>query len=111
MFRHNIEKNGKKYKIDIWDTAGQDQYKNLHPSYYFDADGCIMVFDVTRKSSYNNLKSWYKMLKKYSGRIPVILVANKIDLRPEMTKKKFKFAEHYQIPLFFTSAADGTNVV
>ena len=35
------------------------------------------------------------MLKKYSGRIPVILVANKIDLRPEMTKKKFKFAEHY----------------
>ncbi len=52
MFRHNTKINNKQCKIDIWDTAGQDQYKKLHPSYYFDADGCIMVFDVTRKKTY-----------------------------------------------------------
>ena len=51
------------------------------------------------------------MLKKYSGNIPVILVANKFDLRPEVTNKKFKFSEKFNIPLFFTSAANGVNVV
>lgn len=111
MFRHIAEIEGRKYKIDIWDTAGQDQYKKLHPSYYFDADGCIMVFDVTRKSTYQNLKHWYTMLKKYSGNIPVILIANKVDLRPEITNKKFKFAEKFEIPIYFTSAANGVNVV
>ena len=51
------------------------------------------------------------MLKKYSGNIPVILVANKFDLRPEVTNKKFKFSEKLNIPLYFTSAANGVNVV
>ncbi len=111
MFRHVTEVDGKKYKIDIWDTAGQNQYKKLHPSYYFDADGAIMVFDVTRKSSYENLRYWYGNLKKYCGNVPVILVANKFDLKPSVTKKKFKFALKYNIPLFYTSAANGTNVV
>lgn len=70
-----------------------------------------MVFDVTRKSTYQNLKHWYTMLKKYSGNIPVILIANKVDLRPEITNKKFKFAEKFEIPIYFTSAANGVNVV
>lgn len=51
------------------------------------------------------------MLKKYSGNIPVILVANKFDLKPEITNKKFKFSEKLKIPLYFTSAANGVNVV
>ena len=111
MYRHKTVINNKTYKIDIWDTAGQDQYKKLHSSYYFDADGCIMVFDVTRKSSYENLRHWYGKLREFCGKIPVILVANKIDLKPKIVTKKFKFASKYGIPLFFTSAADGTNAV
>ena len=51
------------------------------------------------------------MLKKYCPKIPVILVANKFDLRPSVTKKKFKFATKYNIPLYYTSAANGVNVV
>lgn len=51
------------------------------------------------------------MLKKFSGNIPVILVANKFDLKPEITNKKFKFSEKFNIPLYFTSAANGVNVV
>ena len=51
------------------------------------------------------------MLKKYCPRIPVILVANKFDLKPGVTKKKFKFAEKFSIPLYYTSAANGVNVV
>ena len=70
-----------------------------------------MVFDVTRKTTYENLRHWYKMLKKYCPMVPVILVANKFDLKPSVTKKKFKFALKYKIPLYYTSAANGVNVV
>lgn len=70
-----------------------------------------MVFDVTRKKSYENLRNWYSMLKKYCPQVPVILVANKFDLKPGITKKKFKFAEKYKIPLIYTSAANGVNAV
>ena len=111
MYRHVKTMDGKTYKIDIWDTAGQEQYNNLHPSYYFAADACVMVFDVTRKSTYVNLKKWYGELRKQAPGIPVILVANKIDLKPSVTSKKFAFATKTGIPLYYASAADGTNVV
>ncbi len=51
------------------------------------------------------------MLDKYSPNIPAILVANKLDLKPAIANKKFKFAEKYNIPIYFTSAANGVNVV
>ncbi len=51
------------------------------------------------------------MLLKYSGNIPVILVANKLDLKPTIANKKFKFADQNNLPLYFTSAANGVNVV
>ena len=44
---------------DIWDTAGQESFNELHPTYYFGAHVCIMVFDVTRKVTYTNLRNWY----------------------------------------------------
>ena len=111
MYRHTCEIDNKEYKIDLWDTAGQEQYSKLHPSYYFAADCCIMVFDVTRKSTYDNVKKWYKAMREQCGDIPTILVANKIDLKPEVTKKKFQFAVKNSLPFYFASAADGTNVV
>lgn len=111
MYRYNKQIGDTLYKIDIWDTAGQDQYRNLHPSYFFDADGCIMVFDLTRKTTYQNLSDWYQQLRKHAGDIPVILVANKLDLSLESASKKFKFAEQNNIPMYFTSSATGVNVV
>ena len=51
------------------------------------------------------------MLQRYSGHIPTLLVANKVDLRLESTTKKFKFSESNNIPLYFTSSATGINVV
>ena len=46
---------GKNWEIDFWDTAGQEKFDKLHASYYFGADCCILVFDVTRKITYRNL--------------------------------------------------------
>ncbi len=75
MYRHNTMVNGKEYKIgkspyslnksslDIWDTAGQESFNELHPSYYFGAHGAILVFDASRKITYTNLKGWYKEMR------------------------------------------------
>ena len=111
MYRHVATVDSKSYKVDIWDTAGQEQYNNLHPSYYFLANCCILVFDVTRKQTYENLKLWYAEIKQHCQNVPTILVANKIDVKPEVTKKKFQFATKHGLPFYFASAADGTNVV
>jgi Rab-like protein 2 len=97
--------------IDFWDTAGQDVFSKMHPSYYYRAHACILVFDVTRKITYQHLSNWYEGMRKYCPSIPVILVANKVDMDYNVTKKEFKFASTYDLPLFFVSAADGCNVV
>lgn len=112
LFRHNYtEESGKEYKIDFWDTAGQEQFNKLHASYYFQANACILAFDITRKVTYKNLEMWYKEMRHYCPDIPVICIANKVDVDPAMAKKKFNFATINNLPFFCVSAADGTNVV
>ena len=71
----------------------------------------LQAFDVTRKATYQNLSKWYKELRANCETVPVILVANKIDVNYEVTKKKFKFPEKHDLPFYFVSAADGSNVV
>ena len=65
--------------IEFWDTAGQERFASMHPSYYHQAQACILVFDATRKITYKNLPKWYQELRKYRPNIPCFLVANKID--------------------------------
>jgi Rab-like protein 2 len=112
LFRHNhCDEQGKEYAIDFWDTAGQEQFNKLHSSYYFQANACVLCFDVTRKITYKNLETWYKELRQNCPDIPVICVANKVDADMNMAKKKFNFPAQNNLPLFCVSAADGTNVV
>lgn len=113
VFRHQAEVDGreKSVEVDFWDTAGQERFASMHPSYYHRADACVLVFDVTRKVTYTNMTSWYKELQQYRKGIPVLVVANKIDVDYNVTKKNFAFAEKRKLPFYFASAADGTNVV
>ncbi|XP_053518034.1 rab-like protein 2B isoform X2 [Artibeus jamaicensis] len=96
---------------DFWDTAGQERFQSMHASYYHKAHACIMVFDVQRKVTYRNLGTWYAELRDFRPEIPCVLVANKIDADIKMTQKSFSFARKFSLPLYFVSAADGTNVV
>ena len=112
LFRKNTDLgDGKIVKVDFWDTAGQERFNSMHPSYYHQAHVCVLVFDVTRKQTYTQLKEWYRELREYCETIPCILVANKIDVDYQVTKKNFKFGTQNNLPFFFVSAADGTNVV
>lgn len=101
---------GAEVKVDFWDTAGHERFEEVHPSYYYQAHACILAFDVTRKQTYLNLAKWYAELRQYCETIPVIVVATKIDVDILVTRKTFKFPSENNLPFFFVSAADGTNV-
>ncbi|XP_039189332.1 rab-like protein 2B [Crotalus tigris] len=111
LYKHTATVDGKMVLVDFWDTAGQERFQSMHPSYYHKAHACIMVFDVQRKLTYKNLANWYKELREFRPQIPCIVVANKIDADLKATQKSFNFAKKLNLPLYFVSAADGTNVV
>lgn len=111
LFEHKTVIDGKEVEIEFWDTAGQERFNSLHPSYYFRSHCCILVFDVTRKQTYQNLTNWYKELQEHRKGIPVLLVANKIDVDFKVTEKSFGFATKRNIPLYYSSSSDGTNIV
>ncbi|XP_032348544.1 rab-like protein 2B isoform X3 [Camelus ferus] len=121
LYKHTATVDGKTILVDFWDTAGQERFQSMHASYYHKAHACIMVFDVQRKITYKNLSTWYTELREFRPEIPCIVVANKIDDRPmcyllsaadiKVTQKSFNFAKKFSLPLYFVSAADGTNVV
>ena len=98
----------------IWDVAGQPQFYMLHRPYFNGADGMMLIYDVTRSSSFSNVNNWYSTAVKYglSG-IPRILIGNKIDLKDEK-KIILPMAEHLSqklnAPFFESSALTGENV-
>ncbi|ODN04154.1 Rab-like protein 2A [Orchesella cincta] len=111
LYRYNTIVDDEAVVVDFWDTAGQERFHSLHPSYYHQAHACIMVFDATRKVTYKNLSRWYDELRQYRPMIPCFCAANKIDANMDITKRQFAFATKNEIPFYFVSASDGTNVV
>jgi len=83
-FKVNMVKTrGKTVKMTLWDTAGQERFRTLTSSYYRGAQGIILVYDVTRKDTFDALDHWLKEIEVYSpggGReIVKLLIGNKID--------------------------------
>ncbi|XP_033741685.1 rab-like protein 2A [Pecten maximus] len=111
LFKYETEVNDQKVCVDFWDTAGQERFNNMHPSYYHQAHACILVFDTTRKVTYKNLPNWLKELREYRPDIPCLVAGNKIDVDISVTKKSFNFSKKHEMPFYFVSASDGTNVV
>ncbi|KAM4676757.1 rab-like protein 2B [Discoglossus pictus] len=111
LYKYTASVDGKTVLVDFWDTAGQERFQSMHASYYHKAHACIMVFDVQRKITYKNLSGWYQELREYRPEIPCVVVANKIDADLRVTQKGFNFAKKNNLPFYFVSAADGTNVV
>ncbi|PNF22971.1 Rab-like protein 2A [Cryptotermes secundus] len=111
LFRYHTKVEDESVIVDFWDTAGQEMFQSMHPSYYHQAHACIMVFDSTRKVTYKNLATWYQELRQHRPHIPVFCAANKIDTNMDVTQKSFAFPQKHNIPLYYVSASDGTNVV
>ncbi|CAF3055921.1 unnamed protein product [Rotaria socialis] len=75
---------GRRVELSIWDTAGQERYRALGPLYFREANGAILVFDITDQDSFNQVKDWVKQLKRVLGDDVVLcIVANKADLEKD----------------------------
>ncbi|XP_021954406.1 rab-like protein 2A [Folsomia candida] len=111
LYRYRSKVEGEVINVDFWDTAGQERFQSLHPSYYHQADACVIVFDATRKVTYKNLSQWFDELRQYRPEIPCFCAANKIDSNMDITNRTFAFPESKGIPLYYVSAATGSNVV
>jgi small GTP-binding protein len=110
-----FENLGKNLLLDIWDTAGQEKYKALTKFFYKDAAVCILVYDITRKETFDNLKNfWYSQLKENSGSNVVLGVAgNKCDLYESEEVKESEarqFAEEIGAIFELTSAQNNTGI-
>jgi len=111
LYEHRENLSGREILVSIWDTAGQERFESIHPSFFYRANAAILVFDATRKETYQHLEEWHSQLIAQRGQIPVIVVVNKIDLAPQMGKQQFKWPAEHNYPVHFTSAAKGQNVV
>ena len=71
-------------KVQIWDTAGQERYKSITNAYYKGSKGAFIIYDITKRESFENVEKWLSELKKGSeDNITVILIGNKSDLNEE----------------------------
>ena len=80
-----IDVNGTPLSLDIWDTAGQETYKSLTKYFYKGAKMALLVYDITRKESFDNIKSfWYDQIKEFGDEGVILgIVGNKCDMYDE----------------------------
>ncbi|XP_014282624.1 ras-related protein Rab-18-B [Halyomorpha halys] len=99
---------GNTVRLAIWDTAGQERFRTLTPSYYRDAQGAILVYDVTSQATFTKLETWLSELDTYSTKSNIVkmVVGNKIDKsgREISREEGMKFARRHAT-LFIESSA------
>ena len=76
---------GKNIKLKFWDTAGEEKYKGLIPSYV--RGSSILIYDVSKKSSFNNIPKWINFIRSFEDNI-LVLCGNKIDLSGRKVEKE-----------------------
>lgn len=112
IYNHKI--NNDNIKVQLWDTAGQEIYKSIIRSYYRSSNCCLLVFDITNKNSFENIKEWKTSVETYSNIKPLfILIGNKSDLEDKRVIKKedaLQFAIDNNMEYIETSAKFGLNI-
>merc|ERR1712004_361446 len=110
----SIQVDGKTIKAQIWDTAGQERYRAITSAYYRGAVGALLVYDIAKHLTYENVERWLKELGDHAdANIVIMLVGNKSDLRhlrAVPTEEARAYAERNGLSFIETSALDSTNV-
>ena len=110
-----IEKDGKNIRLDLWDTAGQEKYRAIGRHFYKESYIVCLVYDITNKESFENVKSiWYPELMDHGEKLKIIgLIGNKNDryLDESVDENSVKeFADEIQALYKKTSALDNTGI-
>jgi len=105
---------GRTVKAQIWDTAGQERYRAITSAYYRGALGALLVYDVTKPTTFENVSRWLKELRDHAdANIVIMLIGNKTDLkhlRAVATEDAQGYAEKEGLSFIETSALEATNV-
>lgn len=105
---------GKRVKLAIWDTAGQEKFHALGPIYYRDSNGAILVYDITDENSFQKVKNWVKELRRMLGDdICLCIAGNKIDLdkdRHVSVSEAESYAESVGAKHFHTTAKQNKGI-
>ena len=101
-------------KLEIWDTAGQERYKSITSAYYKGSRGVLLVYDITRYTTFENLEKWMNEInEKVKGSLKMMIIGNKSDLNDERKvdiENALEKAKLLNIPFMETSALDSTNI-
>jgi len=110
----NIEISSKIFRIQIWDTAGQENFRSITRAYYKNSVCALVVYDISSRDSFNNVMSWIEDCKNQSPKtIFIVLVGNKSDLddkRQVSYEEGKELAEKNELLFFESSAKEGINV-
>ena len=111
-----ISLNGKKYRLQLYDTAGQKKFESVTKTLFSQSQGFIVMFDITNEESYISAKSWIKIIQEENENgkyAPILLIGNKNDLenmRMISQKEILKYAEEEKIKYIETSSKTGNNI-
>jgi len=109
-----IQVKNRQIEYIIWDIAGQSKFQMIRKHFYTGADGLLLIFDLTRPSTLNNIRNWYKDIKNYiKNDLPGFILGNKsdlIDLRKITDSDIQNLASELNLEYIETSALSGKNV-
>lgn len=105
---------GNQIRVNFWDLSGHDSFFEIRNEFYKDAQGILLVYDVTSQESFDSLPNWLSEASKFGANvksIPVAVCANKVDKRRVITEEEGRqFASSKGFLYFETSACTGANV-
>jgi small GTP-binding protein len=114
FYTYSCPVNNDNVKLQIWDTAGQERFRSISKSYFRNAVGAVLVYDITNMTSFDSLADWLNDLQTLSApNAYILLVGNKADLEKQrqvggdLTKD---FAERHHLEAIETSALSGKNI-
>jgi len=118
IYKHatTIAPGGTRLDVDmmVWDIMGQKGFRELlKDAYFYGAHGILAVADLTRRETFADLGGWIGGVREVAGEVPIVLLANKADLRDEAPVTESEVAgaaERYGAPYYLTSAKSGENV-
>ncbi|MCY3413546.1 MAG: GTP-binding protein [Candidatus Heimdallarchaeota archaeon] len=121
-----MELNGENYQLLIWDIAGEQRFSNVRDVYFQGSFGVLLIFDLTRKESFNEIDDWLVSIEKstQSKGVPIVLIGNKKDLAPleinqcvnnatiqaKIEELNKRYEGQFTVPYIETSAMTKTNV-
>jgi len=106
---------GQMATLSIWDIGGQQRFEFIRSTFYKGAAGTLLVFDLTREQTYNEIRKWLTEIRQFAGDIPFVLIGNKADLIEDVgividRDEARSFAENEGSIYIETSAKTGINV-